>query len=345
MSIDPSTNSNVAQLIDANLDRAREGLRVVEDWCRFGLNQKELVVTLKGWRQQLGLHHRDIYKQARDTSKDQGIGLCHPAQENRNSPERVIAANCSRVQEALRVLEEFTRSCDPDLATSASSIRYGLYDLESSVLNFTLKTKRRQKLKNCKVCLITSSQANLSKTIEESIKAGVGMIQYRCKNGTDSEKLIQAKELAAICKSQEVLFIINDRLDLALAVEADGVHLGQDDFSTDIARKLLGSEKLIGRSTHCLKQLKDAESEGCDYLGVGPIYPTKTKPEESTCGIGFVKEASEVSELPWFAIGGINNSNLDKVILAGANRIAVVGAIMDASDPLEASLELLQKIP
>ena len=345
MSIEERANTNVAQLIDANLDRAREGLRVIEDWCRFGLSQKDLVITLKDWRQQLGKYHRDIYKQARSTASDQGLGLTHPLQKERCSPEKIVAANCSRVQEALRVLEEFSRSNDPDLAKIASRIRYGLYDLEKSILKATSTKKRHQKLLNCKLCLITSSQENLSQTIENALKAGIEMVQYRCKDGSDHERLIQARQLSALCKMYKSLLIINDRIDIALAVDADGVHLGQEDFPTNLARDLLGNEKLIGRSVHCLEDLEIAQKEGCDYLGVGPVYATLTKPDEPPAGINFIKRTAELSQLPWFAIGGINNTNLNEVISAGAKRIAVVSAVMNANNPYQASLELLKKMP
>ena len=134
------SDPQVDRLIDANLDRAREGLRVVEDWCRFGLERDDLVITLKDWRQRLGRLHRDQYKQARSTATDGGAGLEHPAQLDRHSPRQVVAANCARVQEALRVLEEFTRGGDPLLASESAAIRYGLYDLEVSCLNATRGT-------------------------------------------------------------------------------------------------------------------------------------------------------------------------------------------------------------
>ncbi len=344
MSIDQSTNPCVAQLIDANLDRAREGLRVIEDWCRFGLNQKELVVLLKDCRQQLGKHHHQIYKNARSTSKDQGIGISHPAQFNRDSPEQIISANCSRVQEALRVLEEFTRTTDPNLSTSASKIRYTLYDLEITILKSTLQKKRKQKLENCNLCLITAPQKGLPKIVAKALKSGLKMLQYRCKEGTDFERLMEAKELAALCKEHEALFIINDRVDLALAVDADGVHLGQADIPTDVARHLLGPEKLIGRSTHSLQELKKAEDEGCNYLGVGPTYSTQTKPNLKPTGISYLKEAFKATQLPLFAIGGINLSNLNEVLSSGATRIAVAGAIMSSNDPAIATHELLEKM-
>lgn len=151
-----SLDPRVARLIDANLDRAREGLRVVEDWCRFGLEQQDLVVRLKDCRQRLGKLHHDSYKQARSTSTDTGAGLEHPAQLDRHSPDHVVAANCARVQEALRVLEEYGRSIDPALAAEAAAIRYGLYDLEVTCLNATLGSRRRNKLQDCRLCLITT---------------------------------------------------------------------------------------------------------------------------------------------------------------------------------------------
>ena len=168
------------------------------------------------------------------------------------------------------------------------------------------------------------------------------MVQYRWKSGNDLERLAQAKELRSICQHFEALFIINDRIDIALAVEADGVHLGQEDLPTKLARSLIGDEKLLGRSTHCLSQLQQAEKEGCDYLGIGPINNTQTKPQIKPVGLKYVKEASNATQLPCFAIGGINNSNVKDVRTAGAERIAVVSAIMNANNPAEATIELLK---
>ena len=135
MSVTHKINQNVAQLIDANLDRAREGLRTIEDWCRFGLKDKEKVVKIKDWRQLLGQQHYDFYKRARSASNDKGAGLSHPAQQKRNNPKDVITANFGRVQEALRVLEEFTRTTHPELSHLSSKIRYEVYDLEAIIIS------------------------------------------------------------------------------------------------------------------------------------------------------------------------------------------------------------------
>ena len=149
MERDPLQHPCVLRLIDANLDRAREGLRVVEDWCRFGLERDDLVITLKNWRQRLGRLHHQRFKNARSAATDRGAGMEHPAQLERQSPDHVVAANCGRVQEALRVLEEFARADDPTLAGEAASIRYQLYDLEVTCLKATSGHRRRSRLADC----------------------------------------------------------------------------------------------------------------------------------------------------------------------------------------------------
>ena len=344
MGCDPSLDPRVARLIDANLDRAREGLRVVEDWCRFGLDRNDLVVTLKDWRQRLGRLHHDHYKRARSTATDTGAGLEHPAQLDRHSPRQVVAANCGRVQEALRVLEEYGRNIDPSLAQQAAGIRYGLYDLEVTCLEATAGSNRRNRLQDCRLCLITSPSDNLLGQVGAALRSGVGMVQYRAKDGSDRERLEEARSVAELCHQSGALFIVNDRIDLALAVDADGVHLGQDDLPTDIARQLIGADRLLGRSTHNLDQVRQANAEACDYLGLGPVNSTAVKPDRQAIGTTLVGDATALSERPVFAIGGINSTNLGQLTGVGCRRVAVIGAIMGADDPGAASTDLLRQL-
>ena len=339
-----SLDTRVARLIDANLDRAREGLRVVEDWCRFGLEQQDLVVRLKDWRQRLGRLHHDRYEQARSTSTDTGAGLEHPAQLDRHSPDHVVAANCARVQEALRVLEEYGRNIDPALAAEAAVIRYGLYDLEVACLNATLRARRRTKLQDCRLCLITTPCDDLSDRVQAALQNGVSMVQYRWKAGNDRERLQEAQQLRQLCTRFGALLIINDRVDLALAVDADGVHLGQEDMPSEVARALLGSARLLGRSTHSIDQVHQAQQEPIDYLGFGPIHSTAVKPERSAVGLESVRDATATSQRPVFAIGGITSTNLPALIAAGGQRVAVIGAIMHADDVGQACRQLLQHL-
>ena len=344
MGCDPGLDPRVARLIDANLDRAREGLRVVEDWCRFGLDREDLVFTLKDWRQRLGRLHQDRYKKARSTSTDTGAGLGHPAQLDRHSPRQVVAANCGRVQEALRVLEEYGRSIDAPLAKEAAAVRYGLYDLEVTCLEATAGSNRRRRLEDCRLCLVTSPSDRLIATVDAALRSGVAMVQYRAKDGSDLERFEEARSLAELCHQHGALFIVNDRIDLALAVDADGVHLGQDDLPTAVARRLIGTERLLGRSTHNLEQVRQANDEACDYLGLGPVNNTAVKPARAAVGSELVAHALQLSERPIFAIGGITSANLDQLTGVGCRRVAVIGAIMGADDPGAACVELLRQL-
>ncbi len=344
MVVAPHAEARVNRLLDANLDRAREGLRVIEDWCRFGLDRADLVASLKHWRQQLGQCHGDHYKQARSTATDTAAGMTHPAQQERVQPAQVVAANCGRVQEALRVLEEFSRDRDPQLATTAAGIRYGLYDLEVTILQAGQRQDRCRRLNQARLCLITAPGEGWLDRVEAALRAGVTLVQYRAKQGHDRNRLEEARALAQLCRHYQALFIINDRIDLALLVDADGVHLGQDDLPTQAARQLIGEGRLLGRSTHNVEQLLQAQQEDCDYLGVGPIYATGTKPDKRPQGLAWARQAADQAKIPWFAIGGINPDRLEELRSHGVSRVAVVGAIMAADDPQAASTALLSAL-
>jgi thiamine-phosphate pyrophosphorylase len=172
-------------------------------------------------------------------------------------------------------------------------------------------------------------------------------VQYRAKEAEgldDRQRLDEARSLLQLCHQHGALFLINDRVDLALAVGADGVHLGQGDLPVAVARRLLGAERLIGCSTHALDQLERAVAEGCDYVGVGPVNATPTKPGREPVGLAYVAAAAGASPIPFFAIGGIDITTLPAVLAAGASRVAVVRAITAAPDPRAAVAQLLQRL-
>ena len=345
--------ASIDRLIDANLDRAREGLRVLEDWGRFVLERPDLVARSKDLRQRLGRLHQPRYKLARHTATDPATGLAHPAQLERGTGAEVVAANAGRVQEALRVLEEFGRRDDPLLAQEAAAIRYLAYDLEVDLLRAQPGDEdRRQRLAQCHLYLVTSPSPRLEDQVRSALEAGVRLVQYRAKDSdaasahplNDHQRLAQARALRELCTAQGALFIVNDRIDLALAVDADGVHLGQDDLPPAVARQLLGQGRLLGRSTHAIEQLRQAVQDGCDYVGVGPVNATPTKPGREPVGLAYVAQAAAECPIPCFAIGGIDLSNLAAVVAAGARRVAVVRAITAAPDPRAASAALLEAL-
>jgi thiamine-phosphate pyrophosphorylase len=166
-----------------------------------------------------------------------------------------------------------------------------------------------------------------------ALRGGVDVFQLRCKDATDEEILAAAEVAREWCEVADALFIINDRPDLVAATGADGVHIGQDDTPVAEARQLAGPDALVGLSTHSPEQVDAAHAAGVDYLGVGPVHVTPTKPGRPAVGTELVTYAARNATLPWFAIGGVDTDTIDPVMLAGANRVAVVRAITEAPDP------------
>ncbi len=319
----------VYRILDTNLDRTREGLRIIEEWCRFGLNSSQLVAECKNLRQEVARWHTEEMRAARDTPGDAGTELSHTREEQRSSIKSLLEANFCRVQEAMRVLEEYSKLYDPNMGKAFKQMRYRVYTLESSLMGY----QRHQMLLRSHLYLITSPDDKLLETVEAALKGGLTLLQYRDKNADDHVRLEQATKLRQLCHAYGALFIINDRVDLALAVDADGVHLGQQDMPIAMARQLLGPQRLIGRSTTNMSEMQEAIAQGADYIGVGPVYETPTKVGKAAAGLEYVSYAAKNSSLPWFAIGGIDANNVNDVIDAGAKRVAVVRAIMQAEQP------------
>ena len=343
---------SIDRLLDANLDRAREGLRVLEDWARFGLDRADLVARCKDLRQRLGQCHRDRYRAARATATDVAAGMEHPAQAGRRGPEAVLRANAARVQEALRVLEEFGRERDAELAAEAASCRYALYDLDIDLLRAgQVDQDRRSRLAACHLYLITRPMLGLEAMVASALAAGVRLVQYRAKEADgdagppldDQRRLAEARALRALCDRHGALLIINDRIDLALAVEADGVHLGQEDWAATHREQLAGV-RIVGLSTHSLEQARQAERAGVDYIGVGPVFSTNTKPGVPAVGLQLITAVAGAVKLPFFAIGGITLHNLGPVKAAGATRVAVVSAILRAPDVQRAAAQFKEQL-
>jgi thiamine-phosphate pyrophosphorylase len=319
----------LCRILDANLDRAREGLRIIEEWCRFGLNSTDLAGECKQLRQELASWHAAELRIARDTPEDPGTQLTHPQEEQRSSIQQLLEANFCRVEEALRVLEEYGKIYDPNMGVAFKQMRYRVYTLESNLLAY----RRYQQLLRSQLYLVTSGKDNLLKVVEAALQGGLTLVQYRDKTADDAVKLANVRKLCELCHRYEALLIVNDRVDLAIAADADGVHLGQQDLPVVEARNLLGPGRIIGRSTTNAQEMQRAVEEGADYIGVGPVYPTPTKANKPAVGLDYVRYAANKSPIPWFAIGGIDINNVEEVLNAGAERLAVVRAIMEAEQP------------
>ncbi len=334
----------IYQIIDANLDRAREGLRVLEDWARFGLCEEKYVIRIKNFRQILGKKHLDVYKQSRNHIEDKCKGLTHQEQVNRKTSEQIINSNSARVQEALRVIEEFSRLHNHELSKIASEIRYEIYTLEIDLLSLNKRKKSEAILKDNDLYVITDQKENLLEIIEDILIAGVRIIQHRFKTGTDKDNLEEALQIKNLCKRYNSLFIVNDRIDIALASNADGIHLGQDDLDLKTARKLLGYSKIIGISANNEIDISNALKDGCDYIGIGPVFKTSTKKAKKTISIEKIKTLTKDINIPWFVIGGIKLNNILHLKRNGFKKVALVSQLMNSKDPKEDAIMILKDL-
>ncbi len=197
---------------------------------------------------------------------------------------------------------------------------------------------KKSKLKEIDFYLVTDSGLSRNGTlndVEQAINAGCKIIQYREKNKSTRQMIEEAAQLKKMCE-KKAIFIVNDRVDVAIAVNADGVHLGQEDMPFEIARKILGVEKIIGLTTHDIEESLNAEKMGADYIGLSPIFETSTKKDAGmSCGTSMLSRVRQEVKLPVVAIGGINKSNVGKVIKAGADAVVSISAVVCAAHVYE----------
>jgi thiamine-phosphate diphosphorylase len=182
------------------------------------------------------------------------------------------------------------------------------------------------------------------RAVAQALAGGVRLFQYRDKRGSRKDIFETSLRLARLIRREGAVFVVNDHADIAAAVDADGVHLGQDDLPLEYARKLLGPDKLVGISTHSLVQAEAAQAGGADYIGFGPVFPTATKDAGPVQGIDNLRHIRPKIAVPIIAIGGITRDNAGDVIRAGADGIAVITAVLSAPDLMEASTELIGEI-
>ena len=201
---------------------------------------------------------------------------------------------------------------------------------------------RRERLRRARLYFVTDVQPGLEELLAAALSGGVDMVQLRDKEAPDEELVAGAQVFRQLCDEHGALFWLNDRPDLVEACSADGVHVGQDDLPVASARAAVGSDALLGLSTHSPEQLGAALAEGvADQLSVGPVWETPTKEGRPAAGLPYVEHAASVAgDVPWFAIGGIDLGNVREVIAAGASRVVVVRAIRDAEDPRAAAAAL-----
>lgn len=327
-------------MIDAAVNRAGEGLRVVEDYARFVLDDPHLTRLAKALRHNFaeaaGMIAASDRHTARDVPSDVGTFIKIASEQEREDTWAVCVASLKRAQQSLRSLEEYGKLADASFAEEIERIRYRLYTLEKAI---DTERTSRQRLEGVRLCVLVDgreSTAEFESLVAPLVEAGVGMIQLRDKRLGDRELATRARWLRALIRGKPTLAIINDRADVAAATHVDGVHLGQGDLTVKDARTIVGTRMLVGVSTHNLEQARAAVLDGANYLGVGPTFPSRTKSFDQLPGPDLLRAVTAEIRLPTFAIGGITASNMPEVLATGATRVAVAAAVTGAKDPREA---------
>jgi len=344
-------NVDDLRLIDANANRAREGIRTAEDYIRFKVSDSRWAARLKAIRHSISEQLGSVFSSeslcsARNVSSDP----LKPSQEEGNrdavseNSKAVAHRGLKRAQEALRVLEEYLRGSFPKISAEFSLSRYALYETEQWLLN---ASDAAQIIDASTVyVLLTGSlcKSGLMKTAEATLKGGARLIQLREKEDTGKELLKQARDLQSMCRTYGAVLICNDRLDVSLAAGAAGVHLGQSDLPPADVRRIAGEKLLIGRSTHSVEQARQAvKVDQADYIAIGSMYETSTKAGRILVGLKLAEEIAEQNlPVPVFAIGGIKLEKVKELKAAGVRRIAVSTAVIADADPESATRKLIE---
>ena len=281
---DAERGSEAARVLDANLNRAREAARVVEDYCRFVLDDRVLTGEVKSLRHALAAVSNRVPASwllaARDTPADVGTDLTAGGEYDRSTPSEVAAVNLKRLQESLRSLEEYGKLVGPDLGRELESLRYRSYTLEGAIVG---RERGRERLREARLYVIVSGAdcaGPLEEAIAGAIAGGATVIQLREKALQDRELLARARDVRRWTRSAGALFIVNDRPDIARLADADGVHLGQDDLSVADARRIAGPDLIVGISTHTIEQVRSAVQAGATTSASVPC--SRRGPKRST---------------------------------------------------------------
>ena len=337
------------RIIDANLNRIGEGLRLLEEIARLLLNDVELTQRLKTMRHELLRKDISLTRQllqARNAENDVGTNLQVPGEDKSQQLPLIVVANAKRVQESLRTLEELTKipgtapELDPEKFKQA---RFTLYTIEQKLVARLLRRDKLERLHGLYVIIDTEALKGRKHIVvaRQAIHGGATTIQLRDKISNRKGLLPIARQLRALCAEHKVLFIMDDYLDIALETDADGLHVGQEDLPIKIARKWLPPDKILGGSAETVELALSAQSDGADYIGVGAIYPTLSKAKTVVVGLERLSQIKQAVSLPLVGIGGINKDNAADVIAAGAISVAVISAISGAGSPKEAARQIV----
>ncbi len=371
------------RIVDANINRVAEGIRVIEDFFRFSFDSEnnfdvqnidkkksnkpvesfnlaeslKIVESLRELRHKVRKSAYDIIPElltTRDVDGDIGFNISQNSTLDKREEGTldIITANFKRIQEGLRSIEESLKSMSHYAAAKQyESLRYISYNLEQECFRFmeeqTKKDQQKRKFPVTDIYCLTDHALSCGRSnievVNEMIRAGVKIIQYREKERPSCEKYRECVQIREMTKQAGVTFIVNDDVALAMMVGADGVHIGQSDYPVEAVRKLVGQDFIIGLSTHAPEEAIRAQNAGVDYIGVGPIYSTKTKKDVcAPVGHAYLEYVVKNISIPFVAIGGIKESNMHEITSRGATCIAMVSEITGAAD-IGAKIESIRR--
>lgn len=332
------------RILDASANRASEGLRTMEEFARFVLEDSLLTAEAKSIRHDLRLALAavpiELRLAARAVASDCGTRLVAGDEMQRTDLVAVVAAAAARSQQALRCLEEYSKTIASPFSAIAESLRYRTYTLAATLMSMP---HRRQRLADAKLYLLIGGDSDVHRfgtTLAQMYEAGVDIIQLRDKSADDATLYRLSRRGAEVARQYQKFFVVNDRADIAAASGAQGVHVGQEELPVEAVRRVVGPDVMIGVSTHSIEQVRAAVLDGADCIGCGPTFPSSTKSFGEFPGLEFLRQASHQTGIPAFAIGGIDETNLAAVMATGIHGVAISGAILNAPQPVEAAVRL-----
>lgn len=329
----------IYRVIDSNVNRVSEGIRVLEDISRFVLEESDITTELREtrhWIRKLLNKIDDKMISARDSVSDIGRDISGKSKiDSKKDIKQLLVSNFKRVEEGLRSIEESLKIPDHYQASKkVENLRFRIYDIEKRLMGIFNKPEFPGGIYGLTAEKFSNGRCNID-VAEKMIQGGVSILQYREKHTKKefAEMYKECREIRKMTSENDVLFIINDYIELAIMAGADGVHIGQDDYPVEEVQKRLPQNMILGLSTHSPQQAQAALEAGVDYIGVGPIFSTNTK--ENVCdavGLEYLEWVNNNLDLPYVAIGGIKEHNLKQVVDRGAKTVAMVTEIVSSID-------------
>ena len=338
--------SSVWRVVDVNANRAAEGLRTIEEIARLVREDAVASLWAKSLRHDLAAAisrlDRSQRLAARSTVTDAGTGHTTDTESDRADWSVIVTAACERVGQSLRCLEEFSKLIDESVGLEFKSLRYKAYD---TLAQLELRLRRENFARAATLYLLIDCSLPIDQfavAVRQFADAGADLLQLRDK-ACDGRRLVAYAHAAvhSLAGTPSKL-IINDRVDIALASGAAGVHLGQEDMAYADARRIAGPDLMIGISTHSIEQAIAAEKAGADYIGCGPTFPSQTKSFDAFPGPQLLTQVAERISIPVFAIGGIDADNMDELLKTSCTRVAISSAIHSSTDPI-ATLQFIKR--